>query len=224
MGLGSDPEDLTALRIASPPYRARCCAGMQANLELKARCADLARARERVRELASAWLGIDEQVDTYFATRTGRLKLRESSLSGAQLIPYFRPDERAAKRSDYLVLAVEDGPGLARMLAAMLGVHCVVRKRREIALYENVRIHLDRVERLGDFVELEAVWDGARTGLAEQQRKLAYLRERLGIRDEDVIAGSYETLLGGESRRDRGERSGSESGTSDSARAGVERD
>jgi adenylate cyclase class 2 len=169
---------------------------MRANLELKARCSDLERARERAREVATRWVGVDQQVDTYFVTRAGRLKLRESSLSGAQLIPYFRPDERAAKRSDYQVIAIEDGAGLARMLGAMLGVHRIVRKRREIALFENVRIHLDRVDGLGTFVELEAVWDGAEVGLAEQQRKLAFLRERLGLRDEDVIAGSYETLLG----------------------------
>ena len=169
---------------------------MRVNLELKARCSDLEAARERAREVATAWVGVDEQTDTYFVTRAGRLKLRQSSLAGAQLIPYLRPDERAAKRSEYQVLAVEDGPGLARMLSAMLGVHRVVRKRREIALYENVRIHLDRVEGLGDFVELEAVWDGGEAGLALQERRLAFLRERLGIRDEDVVAGSYETLLG----------------------------
>ncbi|MBM4382329.1 MAG: class IV adenylate cyclase [Deltaproteobacteria bacterium] len=169
---------------------------MRANLELKAHCADLDAARERAREVATEWLGVDEQVDTYFATRAGRLKLRESSRSGAQLLPYLRADEPGAKRSDYQVIAVEDGPGLVRQLAAMLGIHRVVRKRREIALYENVRIHLDRVEGLGSFIELEAVWDGAESGLAEQQRKLAFLREKLGVRDADLIAGSYETLLG----------------------------
>ena len=93
------------------------------------------------------------------------------------------------------MIAIEDGPGLARMLSAMLGVWRVVRKRREIALYQNVRIHLDRVEGLGTFIELEAVWDGGAEGLAEQERKLAWLRERLGVRDQDLIAGSYETLL-----------------------------
>lgn len=168
---------------------------VRANLELKARCADLALARERAREIATAWLGVDEQVDTYFTTRAGRLKLRESSLSGAQLIPYFRADEPSARRSDYQVIPVEDGAGLARMLGAMLGVHRVVRKQREIGLYRNVRIHLDRVVGLGNFLELEAVWDGAEAGRAEEQRKLAFLRERLGMRDEDLVAGGYEALL-----------------------------
>ena len=99
---------------------------MRANLELKARCANLELARERAREVATAWLGVDEQTDTYFTTRSGRLKLRESSLSGAQLVPYFRADELGAKRSNYQVIALEDGAGVLRMLTAMLGVHRVV--------------------------------------------------------------------------------------------------
>jgi predicted adenylyl cyclase CyaB len=169
---------------------------MRANLELKARCADLARARERARALATEWIGVETQVDTYFATRAGRLKLRESSRSGAQLVPYSRPDAAAPKRSDYQVIPVEDGPGLLRLLSELLGVRRVVHKQREIALFENVRIHLDRVDGLGTFVELEAVWDGGADGLAEQERKIAFLREALGIADADLIAGSYETLLG----------------------------
>ena len=59
-----------------------------------------------------------------------------------------------------------------------------------------MRIHLDRVEGLGDFVELEAVWDGDGAGEAEQARKVTFLRERLAIRDEDLVAASYEGLLG----------------------------
>ncbi len=77
----------------------------------------------------------------------------------------------------------------------MLGVWRVVRKRREIFLFENVRIHLDEVESLGPFMELEAVFDGSASAGAQQQRKLARLRERLRIRDADLVAGSYEALL-----------------------------
>ena len=168
---------------------------MPANLELKARCADLAALRERVKAVATAWLGVDEQVDTYFRTREGRLKLRESSLSGGQLVPYLRPDAAAARRSDYVVVPVPEPARTKELLAVLLGVHRVVRKTREIALHENVRIHLDRVEGLGDFVELEAVWDGSPSGEAEQARKVACLRERLEIRDADLVAGSYESLL-----------------------------
>jgi predicted adenylyl cyclase CyaB len=146
--------------------------------------------------VATRWLGVDRQVDTYFRTATGRLKLRESSLSGAQLVPYLRSDAPQARRSDYVVVPVPDPEATRRLLAELLGVHRVVRKRREIALFENVRIHLDQVEGLGDFLELEAVWDGDAAGEAEQHRKLAFLRERLAIQDADLVAVSYEGLLG----------------------------
>jgi adenylate cyclase class IV len=168
---------------------------MPANLELKARCADLDAARARAQGIATAWLGPDEQIDTYFRTASGRLKLRESSLSGAQLIPYLRPDQVAARRSDYVVIPVPEPARTKQLLAELLGVHRVVRKTREIALYQNVRIHLDRVDGLGSFVEFEALWDGAPAGEAEQRAKLDFLRERLAIHDADLVATSYEALL-----------------------------
>ncbi|MEN8159378.1 MAG: class IV adenylate cyclase, partial [Myxococcota bacterium] len=150
---------------------------MPANLELKARCSDLAAARRRAEAVATEWLGVDTQVDTYFRAPGGRLKLRESTLSGAQLIPYLRPDAKEARRSDYVVIPVPEPERTRALLTALLGVHRVVRKRREIALHHNVRIHLDRVEGLGDFVELEAVWDGSPEGEAEQATRVAFLRE-----------------------------------------------
>ena len=170
---------------------------MPANFELKARCADLALARERARAIATRWLGVDQQVDTYFKTAAGRFKLRESSLSGAQLVPYLRVDAALARRSDYVVIPLAEPERTKELLTALLGVHRVVRKVREIGLFENVRIHLDRVEGLGDFVELEAVWDGEGAGEAEQRSKVAHLRERLAIHDADLVAASYEGLLAG---------------------------
>jgi predicted adenylyl cyclase CyaB len=167
----------------------------QANLEIKARCADPAKTRERALAVATERLGLDRQVDTYFRTARGRLKLRESSLSGGQLVAYLRPDQPGPRRSDYRVLPVEAPASVRRLLSEILGVHRVVRKEREILLHENVRIHLDRVEGLGDFLELEAVFDGTPAAEARQQEKVAMLMSALGVRADDLIAGSYEALL-----------------------------
>lgn len=169
---------------------------MGANLEIKAPVADPAAFRARARALATETVGVDRQVDTYFRVPTGRLKLRESSLSGAQLIPYRRPDDDGPRRADYQVLPVADAGGLKALLTEMLGVHRVVRKRREIWLVGNVRIHLDAVEALGDFMELEAVFDGTPAAEAEEQRKVAHLMKELGVAEADLVATSYEALLG----------------------------
>jgi predicted adenylyl cyclase CyaB len=166
------------------------------NIEIKARCADLDAARERARAVATRRLGVDRQTDTYFVTKQGRLKLRESSLSGGQLVPYLRPDQRGPKRSQFRVIPLEEPGSVKELLTRILGVHRVVRKVREIWLHENVRIHLDEVEGLGSFVELEAVYDGARESLPAEQQKVRFLMERLGIREEDLVDVSYEGLLG----------------------------
>ena len=170
----------------------------RANLEIKARCPDLAAARVRAERLATEYIGVDHQVDTYFCTRNGRLKLRESSLSGGQLVPYLRPDARGPKRSDYRIVPVEDAVGLKLLLAEILGVHRVVEKEREIFLVDNVRIHLDRVVGLGTFLELEAVFDGAAGGEVAEREKLDWLMGELGVEETALLAQSYEQLLGGD--------------------------
>jgi predicted adenylyl cyclase CyaB len=168
----------------------------RANVEIKARCADLEAARVCAVRIATKHVGVDRQVDTYFRTSEGRLKLRESSLSGGQLVPYLRSDASAPRRSDYRVIPVADPEGLKRLLARILGVHRVVEKEREIFLVGNVRIHLDRVAGLGTFLELEAVLDGESASEQAEIAKVRRLMAELGVREEDLIAESYEGLLG----------------------------
>src|SRR4051812_6604987 len=109
------------------------------NVELKARLRNLPAAREIARQLATDFLGIQHQIDTYFACPQGRMKLREIDGIGAQLIWYERPDESASKDSDYIL--VEVTADRARSLKAQMGIRGMVSKRREIFLHQNVRIH-----------------------------------------------------------------------------------
>jgi adenylate cyclase class 2 len=171
---------------------------MSANLEIKARCADLAALRSRAEAIATEYVGIDHQVDTYFTTRSGRLKLRESSLCGGQLVPYLRPDAEGPRVSEYQLIPVPEPDAVRRLLSELLGVHRVVRKEREIFLYENVRIHLDRVEGLGTFMELEAVYDGDPANEPDECRKVDFLMKELGVAPGDLIPVSYEGLLDAE--------------------------
>src|SRR5919202_66755 len=87
----------------------------------------------------------------------GRLKMREQEPGGAELIAYERPDAAQASESRYRIAPVADPHALREALDAALGTTVVVDKRRHLLLWDGVRIHLDRVDGLGDFVELEGV-------------------------------------------------------------------
>jgi len=160
------------------------------NLELKARVADLEAARRTAESIGAVRQGSERQVDHYFIVPAGRLKLRRSSLDGAHLIAYRRPDNEGFRVARFHRLAVSDPEGLAETLGEMLGAAARVEKEREVWWWRDVRIHLDRVAGLGSFVEFEARLD--RIGDAsEARRRLARLRREFEIADGDVIAGSY---------------------------------
>jgi adenylate cyclase, class 2 len=164
------------------------------NIELKARLHDLAPAREVAQQLATASLGVQHQTDTYFHCRRGRLKLREITGQTAQLVSYERPDRVDAKGSDYQLVDVPDPAALKQALSAALGVRVVVAKRREIYLVNNVRIHLDEVAGLGEFLEFEAVLSPGRDDASGHQQ-LAKLQAAFRIQPDDLLAVSYADLL-----------------------------
>ncbi|MBX3414881.1 MAG: class IV adenylate cyclase [Pirellulales bacterium] len=165
------------------------------NIELKARLRDLAAARATAEKLATEFVGVQWQIDTYFVCAQGRLKLREIDDRMAQLVAYERSDERTSKASDYYLVAVPQPALLKQALTAALGVRGVVRKRREIFLVENVRIHLDEVDGLGTFLEFEAVL-GPHVDDRKGAQQVAELREAFGLRTEDLLACSYSDMCG----------------------------
>jgi predicted adenylyl cyclase CyaB len=163
------------------------------NIELKARCRDLKRAARTARAAGARRVGLLHQVDTYFHVRWGRLKLRElrdASVRRAELIAYRRPDRAAARVSEYFIIPVADANAVKSALDGVLGTRAVVAKRRELWMYHNVRIHLDRVDGLGEFVEFEAVI-GARNGPALSRKRLDALCKAMRIERSDQLAHSY---------------------------------
>jgi adenylate cyclase class IV len=136
-------------------------------------------------------LGADDrgtiwQRDTYFDVVHGRLKLREEQPGRPHLIQYERADEPQERESRYRIVEVPD----ATRMRAALAVKVTVTKLRRLFLWRGVRIHLDRVERLGSFVELEAV--AAETSdLAAERALVAELRDALEIGDDRLVACGY---------------------------------
>ena len=170
------------------------------NLELKAIATSLPRFRRVLRELGARQEPHSlDQVDWYFTTPRGRLKLRQrKGESEAELIFYVRPDATRARTSEYQKLPVADPPGILRLLRVMFEPGACVRKRRDLWLYGETRVHLDRVAGLGTFVEIEVPFTGDPT---EARRAMTMLRDRLGIGPGDVLACSYADLLAGRGAR-----------------------
>ncbi len=173
---------------------------MARNLELKVRLADLPAARKVASAVATSRIGLMRQMDTYFRVREGRLKLREiepldppGELSRV-LIAYFRPGEAGVRTSEYELVPVSEESPLLAILAANCGTEVVVRKRREVFLHHNVRIHLDEVDALGDYLEFEAVISPD-CNEALSRRRLEFLIEAFGLDEANGIAGSYCDLL-----------------------------
>ena len=162
------------------------------NLELKARDPNPEVTAARCLNLGAVSAGNLDQRDTYFAARRGRLKLRTGDSS--ELIAYRRPDDAEPVESTYVLAAVPDPESLAAALDAALGTIAVVSKRRQLFLWEGVRIHLDEVEGLGSFVEFEAVLPDA-GDLATASDKLARLRASLEIADDALVSVGYTDLL-----------------------------
>jgi predicted adenylyl cyclase CyaB len=169
-------------------------AALRRNVELKAHDPHPARTLGRCLRLPAEDQGELWQRDTYFSACRGRLKLREQPPGNAQLIHYERDMGRAQRVSRYKIVEVRDADTLRSVLADALEVRVTVVKRRRLLLWQSVRIHLDAVEDLGSFIELEAVAEPS-SDLRLEYRQVAALRESLEITDDLLIAAGYAELL-----------------------------
>jgi len=167
---------------------------MKANVEIKARVSDSDSFADLVGSLSGGPPEVILQHDVFFHVVHGRLKLRMFADETGELIQYVRPDRGGPGISRY-VLAPTDHPALLReALAAALGEAGEVRKRRRLWLVGRTRIHLDEVDGLGSFMELEVVLaDGEST--AEGEEEAEQLRVRLGVQNRDLIDRAYVDLL-----------------------------
>ena len=167
---------------------------MARNVEIKARVPDLAALRKRVVEVSASGPELLVQRDTFYTVLQGRLKLREFGNGTAELIYYKRPDKPGPKTSKYTRTQISDAPSMRELLGQVLETKAVVAKRREVFLAGRTRIHLDEVDGLGTFMELEVVLAEDETD-SDGERIASNLMERLGVRQEHLIARAYIDLL-----------------------------
>jgi predicted adenylyl cyclase CyaB len=160
------------------------------NVEVKARVPDLMEVEARARRVATDGPMDLAQEDTFFACRNGRLKLRQFAHGPGELIHYFRDDDPGPKISEYWISPIESPGMLRESLARALGVVGRVRKRRRVYLVDRTRIHLDVVESIGCFVELEVVLAHGES-LEAGNRVARELMAKLGIAQNQLVEGAY---------------------------------
>jgi len=167
---------------------------MSINIEIKARCCDLSKIREILKTQKAEFKGVDHQVDTYFHSKNGRLKLREGNIEN-NLIHYERENTPGSKESRFTLYKTKPDSNLKNILGKALGNKCIVEKDREIYFIDNVKFHLDTVEKLGTFVEIEASNMNHNYTKDKLQEQSNFYIKLLQINPKDFISESYSDLL-----------------------------
>ncbi|MEM9409489.1 MAG: class IV adenylate cyclase [Planctomycetota bacterium] len=172
---------------------------MSRNIEIKARLSEsqFASILNLATDLAGGLSDTLKQKDTYFDAPNGRLKLREFDGGSAELIGYQREDCLDPTASHYYRTSIantEDVENLIQSLKITVGIRSVVRKTRQLFLCDRTRIHLDQVDSLGKFIELEVVLSENQTD-QEGIETAHQLMAKLSIPESQLITDSYIDLL-----------------------------
>jgi len=164
------------------------------NIEIKARSDNQEKIRVILKSKNADFKGIDHQIDTYFNVSSGRLKLREGNIEN-QLIYYQRENQEGPKESDVTLFKSDPGSSLKEALTKALGILVVVEKKREIYFIDNVKFHLDAVEGLGKFIEIEAIDIDGTIGKDKLSEQCNFFLDLFKIPGEDLVPVSYSDLL-----------------------------
>ena len=167
---------------------------MPANVEIKARVYDVERLRVQLEHATGSAGELLIQEDVFFRVSSGRLKLRIFDEQHGELIAYQRADQPGPKLSEYTIAPTANPAALRRILEDALGVINVVRKRRLLFRLDATRVHLDCVEGLGNFVELEVVLDPGQSA-AEGARRAEQIMADLDIKQGDLVPQAYIDLV-----------------------------
>jgi adenylate cyclase class 2 len=164
------------------------------NVEIKARCNNPDAIRNYLLNNNADFKGADVQTDTYFNVQHGRLKLREGNIEN-NLIYYERNNQAGPKSSDFILTKVPDAVHLKESLSKAIGIKVVVKKKREIYYINNVKFHIDEVDGLGSFAEIEAGNIGNDLTREELLKQCEFYMLQFGIEEKNLIEVSYSDMM-----------------------------
>ena len=164
------------------------------NIEIKARCANPQDIEALLLAHNARFMGLDHQIDTYFNTPNGRLKLREGNIENA-LIFYNRPNQAGPKQSDIILYKTHPLASLKAILTQTNGILAVVDKKRQIFFMDNVKFHLDNVVGLGNFIEIEAIDEHGDIGYEKLLAQCSFYMQLFNIQEGDLMTNSYSDMI-----------------------------
>lgn len=163
---------------------------MALNLELKARVENHEAIKHILKNIGATFEKILDQKDIYYKVEDGLLKLRIEN-GNYSLIKYNREEEKSNRWSNYYVVKME-GTETELLFSSLFPIETEVLKKRELYMYKDTRIHIDTVENLGKFIELETVVHGEREYAKELFDEMI---ELLNLNLCDQIRSSYRDLI-----------------------------
>jgi predicted adenylyl cyclase CyaB len=163
-------------------------------MEIKARCSEPDKIRALLLGRNADIKGTDRQIDSYFKVPKGRLKLREGDIENS-LIFYNRSNEAGPKQAEIYLYHPETNTELKEILVNALGLLITVKKKREIYFIDNVKFHIDAVENLGSFIEIEAIDTTGEIGTDKLLKQCQKYMKIFGISKEELIDCSYSDML-----------------------------
>ena len=162
------------------------------NIEYKAELRDVAAARRQCKLLGATRIGVLRQTDTYYRLADARLKRREAPGEPTEWILYHRRDIVRPRMCDYVILS--EAQARRRWGSQSLKEWVKVVKKRELWMLENVRIHVDDVQRLGRFIEFEAAVDKEHDARS-CHRAVNRLRRAFGPTMGEAVGAGYSDLM-----------------------------
>lgn len=164
------------------------------NFEFKAKVAELSFYENKLQAFHPIYQGEDHQIDTYFQTEKGRLKLREGTIENA-LIEYERENAASARKSEITLYRHRPDPALKSILINQFGIKVIVDKRRKIYFIDHVKFHFDTIDGLGTFLEVEAIDETGDFTYEQLQERCDFYFDHFELEKSQIQSESYSDMI-----------------------------
>ena len=162
------------------------------NLEIKARVKNFNEPQKVIKKFGAKFINRGRQIDTYYVVPNGKFKLRKLNQKNGELIFYKRKESLNPRWSDYFTFHISKPDKFNKFLQQIFLTQVVIDKIRTFYRYKNARIHLDKVVKLGNFIEIEVE---VKNGELQAKKLMKELLNYLKIPKKNFIKKSYSDLL-----------------------------